>query len=190
MSEMPKDPQHSELEAKYDAKNVDLTDFDTFIIRDLSDRYKLKDKVTVSGTDIYYERGRDVVRQRIGTGKNPTNELTVKVRKSKGSIQDRHEVDLSFAKKTRPVDVQQFLKLTGWKEAVSLVKTSHIYCFAGADDLWGFDIAIYDVTQTPPGMHEDRRFLEVEIHKDSTLSRERRIEELNRLQMSLQGHLR
>lgn len=198
------DPKHSELEVKFAA---DLNGTSTTALIDAFERLIDKDglgssvdtdgKIEVSGTDIYYKRGRDVVRQRIGHTEFPSNELTVKVRKSKKSIEDRHEVDLTFDKKTRPIDVQQFLKLTGWKEEVSLVKTNHIYFFKEKgwngmrvdtpekDQWWGFDVAIYDVTLSPPGLHESRRFVEIEIHKDGPMPMDARAHHLKLLSHSL-----
>lgn len=191
------DPQHSELEVKYAADSLTIAQFEDFL-SGRADRFPLQRKIVVTGTDIYYERGRDVVRQRMGDG---CNELTVKVRKSRKSIQDRHEVDLSFAEKTRPIDVQQFLKLTGWKESVSLVKTSYIYFFRRPANLYlrerpreeqyvDFDIAVYDVTLSPPGLHATRRFMEVEIHKDSPVDMDARVEELRLLKTSFPSALK
>ena len=186
------DPQHSELEAKYDANGLTLEKFESFVGA-RSEMYPQTRKITVVGTDIYYEHRRDVVRQRIG---EDHHELTVKVRKSKKQIQDRHEVDLTIAAKSRPVDAQQFLKLIGFKDVLSLVKTSYIYFFRRApsiidttrpekDQYVDFDVAIYDVTLSPPGLHPVRRFLEVEIHKESPLTQAQREEELLLLKESL-----
>lgn len=145
-------------------------------------QHSVRSYVVVSGTDTYYELSGNVVRLRTD-GSNRTSVLTVKVRKSKDSIADRHEVDLPLDPSVRSYDAIAFLELGGWKRLFSIEKTSFIWhlepnLLGGGDH--GVCIALYDVYDTNQPEHDGGtdRFLEIEIEKNSRCTHERSVEAL------------
>jgi hypothetical protein len=163
--------RHDEFEHKYDAEEVDAKTFTLACVDKLP-----KEFLYTAGPDVYYTQGANVLRHRFSGG---AGELTVKRRKSHASTEDRKEVDLRFAADMNVLDVQEFLKLTGWERAFTLMKACSIYWFApevskpfgGAAEV---SVVLYDCyrldNDAPNGRSGERRFFEVELEKGHTLS--------------------
>lgn len=171
---------HSEIEIKFVADDVDMGLFNRWCMRKKPVRYE-----HVFGPDVYYVQGHNTVRHRWNIG--TAGELTVKRRKSAGDVTDRVEIDLSFGPTTNINDVTQFLLATGWKRTFTLMKEAHIFWY---DDPVPMTLVIYEagkLANTGAGTKvvEERRFIECEIEKGSSLSPETSREELLKLEREL-----
>ncbi len=136
-------------------------------------KFKAFNYMDVSGTDVYYRQGRNVVRHRQGRG--GAGQLTVKQRLSSDSISNRVEVDLNFAKSMRPQDITAFLGASGWRREVALFKRSHIWWFLGSSS-HVITCALYYVQKRYPLDGDSggiRYFLEVEVEKESRIGIDR-----------------
>lgn len=163
---------HNEIEAKLlvgtagDGYKVDVDAFKLYV----NTNYEVLRYEVVGGVDDYYESGLNVVRHR----KDRTaghRELTVKKRKSAGSIRDRLEVDLYFSPKTTDDDVDAFLRATGFTHVFTLAKQAHIFWVRLSPRL-NASIVIYDV-QVEGEPATNKRFVELEAEKGSTISVDR-----------------
>lgn len=158
---------HSELEHKFAADHVSYDKFKSWAIKQGPFRYNSR-----SCPDIYYEQGDNTVRHRWSGG---GGELTVKLRKSQESITDRVEVDLHLGGATSVNDVTAFLQASGWKRAFTLFK-DQIHCFWYEVPEGTVSVAIYGVEKLDEATQrcvDARRFIEVEIEKDSQMSDEK-----------------
>lgn len=113
--------EHTEIEAKLAADEVLVAEFKRWAFGHMPVGYE-----RISGPDAYYECGDAVVRHRQDR-RDGRHELTVKRRKSAKSTRDREEIDLHFGKKTKPEDVDAFLRAISFKHAFTLVKDAHIF---------------------------------------------------------------
>jgi adenylate cyclase class IV len=158
--------EHNEIEAKMAAGTVDT---DRFLKWMFSQPY-IERYIHVTGPDRYYENGPNVVRHREDRA-DGRHELTVKLRKSDGSTRDRLEIDLHFGKKTKPKDVDAFLKATGFTKVFTLVKEAHIFWVRLTDDVLT-TFVIYDVWRDKGDGEktEPHRFIEVEVEKGSDVT--------------------
>ena len=154
--------EHNEIEAKLDAPHVPIADFKKYV----NDNYDVRKYKFIESPDCYYENGMNVVRHRID---NDHHELTVKRRKNNTSTRDRLEVDLHFSKRTEVVDVEVFLKATGFAEAFTIKKKSHIFWVQLTPRLEA-TFVIYDVKKI--GETTWRRFVEIEAEKGSSVTSE------------------
>lgn len=152
----------SEVEIKIDAEGLDPRDFMAFVVQ-CQDIHIEKVRI-ISGQDTFWRKGDDVVRARCD-GPEKENILTVKKRKSADSLVDRKEVDLVLKEGTDPDMVKAFFQMTGWQEEFTIYKDYHFFNVQGPD--YHACIAMYDVWKTP---NKKRRFLEVEIERDSKCS--------------------
>ncbi len=152
---------HSELEVKFAADAVDPNDLFTWLdARDVR-RYHV-----VDGFDTYYRRGEHIVRHRCD-GTKKLSVMTTKTRKSQESLTDRNEVDLPQDATVSAHDVGVFLARTGWEPEFTIDKTSYIaHVHIGGAHIC---VALYDVFPRDRS-YPDRRFLEIEIEKDSLLT--------------------
>lgn len=155
--------KHSELEVKLDATSLTTIELSRFVqkVDAVADIGPLQ---VIGGKDTFYQKDEAVVRHRFGDDK--LSVLTIKKRKNKKDIIDRHEVDLPVAHGVDPKTIQAFFKLSGFKSLFSLRKTSYIYHIAGND--YKACIAMYDAAKV--GSKKKYRFLEIEIDKDSKCS--------------------
>lgn len=157
--------EHNEIEVKLDATGVDLDEFKKFC-EEKKNRF-----LCVLSPDTYYENGNYVVRHRKSKNPDRGHELTVKRRKSERSTRDREEIDLFFAERTKQKDVAAFLAATGYVEAFTLTKQSHIYYID--DDGVPISAVLYDVCVGPAAdfdVAKARRFIEVEVEKGAPVS--------------------
>jgi adenylate cyclase class IV len=150
-----------EIEAKFSADGVPVVQVMTFATN--KKHLALKDYRVVEGVDQYWGRGDHVVRLRIDGPGDCT--LTVKQRKSANQILERHEVDLPLQPGVPSPNVERFLELSGWERLFTISKTSHIWRFQYADH--AILLALYDVFSGKTR----RRFMEVEVDKDSACSK-------------------
>lgn len=148
----------SEIEAKFRADHVTVTSLMALLPKFNGQIVSYK---VVSGWDKYYYQGLNRVRHRCD-GKKNISTLTCKVRKSKESIADRHEVDLPVHPDIDHKTVEAFLKLSGWKFGFEIRKNSYIWDIGCVK--YEACVALYDVMKE--GV-DTRRFLEVEIDKKS-----------------------
>jgi len=150
--------KHSELEIKVDASKVDLDEFLAWC----KDKSPI-DQIHVASPDDMWRHKKNVIRHRY----SPTEEkqeLTVKKRKSDTSIMDRVEIDLFFSQETTVDDVKAFLKASGWKKVFTLMKEAYIFFYPEVSVVW--------YSAYKKGKPKKKRyFLEVEISKDSKLTK-------------------
>jgi hypothetical protein len=155
-------PHHHELEVKIAADSVQPVDFRNWCVTRGPSEY-----VRLTSPDVYYTQGKNVLRHRLGDQRRITGagELTVKQRTSSKSTKNRVEVDLRFSEKTTREDVERFLEATGWSPAFTVIKDCCIFFFL--DQKPGVEVVIYTVRCIYPDGREteQRRFLEIEIHK-------------------------
>jgi adenylate cyclase class IV len=164
--------EFSEVEIKIDAEKIKTVDFIHFVLN--SDVSLVIDEIKIlNGTDCFYQKGDDVVRHRCD-GVNKKSVLTVKKRKSNKSIVDRHEVDLPIELGTTPDTVSKFLEMSGWSKLFQINKSYHV--FKVSSPQYKACVALYDVNK---GGKNKRRFLEVEIEKDSKCTHEEGLVYLN-----------
>jgi hypothetical protein len=153
---------HSELEFKFAAGHVDVDAFRVWAMELNPIGYKSR-----AYPDSYYRNGDAVVRHRQWPA--PAGELTVKRRKSTTSIEDREEINLRFDGQTSCIDVTTFLHATGWVHEFTLLKHfSHVFWFThGGAKL---AVSLYEVERAET--KDTRRFLEVEVERESDVSEE------------------
>lgn len=158
--------RYSELEIKLAADGLEPAGFIDFILKSKANVETLQ---MISGTDTFYRKGKEVIRHRCD-GKEKRSVLTVKKRKSKNSLVDRHEVDLPVKMDVPPEDVAAFLELAGWKEEYTIRK--EYYIFHIAENNHRSCVALYDVWKVDgvKVVSKKYRFLEVEIERDSECS--------------------
>lgn len=175
--------EHDEIEAKMAADNVNVAEFKRWMTAGM----ELESYLHIIGPDRYYESGSNVVRHREDR-KDGRHELTVKRRKSDGSTRDRLEIDLHFGKKTKPKDVDAFLKATGFTHVFTLVKEAHIFWVRLTDNIT-VTYVIYDVwREGKDGEKLDtKRFIEVEAEKGSEVTAETAKRHLRTLVKGLQA---
>lgn len=151
--------QHSEVELKFDAINVDQNSFMAFCLS-----YKPIKYVKAISPDVYWEQGDNIVRHR-HKFQGGAGELTVKLRRSKASTTDRMEVDLTFDHTIAKGDVEKFLEASGWKKSFTLFKDADIFYFDGGS--CPVTVVLYSVvSQSGP----TRKFLEIEAEKGTSTS--------------------
>jgi len=151
--------KHSELELKFAADHVDPVKFKAWGMAMRPTRFN-----SACYPDVYYFRGDNVVRHRLLSG---PGELTVKRRKRVDSITDRQEIDLTFAPLVTAADIAAFLLAAGWEVAFTLQKHfSYPFWFKHVDA--HVVVSLYEVERTDT--RETRRFLEIEVDKDSEVS--------------------
>lgn len=159
--------QFSEIEVKYDAKNVDVEKFLDWCMSHRPARYE-----RVEGPDVYYEQGDNVVRHRHHAGPDRCGEVTVKKRKGSRSIMDRLEINLRFEAGTGVTAVDAFLQATGWTKAFKLCKDAHIFWFKKGQEhatLVVYSVGKETIENGEIKLVECRRFVEIEIEASSGL---------------------
>jgi hypothetical protein len=155
--------KHSELELKFSAEAVDVDKFRVWCMGLNPVGYK-----TRAYPDNYYRNGDAVVRHR--GWPLPGGELTVKRRKSAHSIIDRQEINLRFDAETSRKDVMAFLEATGWALEFTLLKHfSHVFWFKHGEAT--VCVSLYEVSRADT--KDTRRFLEVEVERDSEVTEAR-----------------
>lgn len=166
--------KHCEIESKFDATHITWEEFESFINEALpyfavqKKPLLLKHKQVFYGCDDYYTLAHSVVRHRWG---GSTNQLTVKLRKSKKSILNRVETDLNMSRKTSVNTVSEFLKNSGYSKAFCLKKKAVILWLEDKEGI-SYTIALYEVF--PVNKPKDKkRFLEIEVEKTNDISEDK-----------------
>lgn len=176
----------SEVEAKFDGSNINVTDFIKYVADVSQSGFAHLEKYKqVDGDDTYYQQGENFLRHRYD-GQRRLSIFTVKQRKSKESISDRHEIDLPLSLEVDPETAAAFLKMTGWKPVFTIHKMSYIAHMKVAQQFnaerggYVACLALYDVCDARQPEHDMgwERYLEVEIEKDSDISHENALIEL------------
>lgn len=172
--------RYSEVEAKFDAEELSHKQFETLTRTTLlknSDlkKYKLRIYKLAEGADTFFKLGSGVVRfRRDRTFKeSPRSKLngkwnslfTVKTRRSDKNLLNRKEVDITLGDRSL-ADVRAFMDLLGAEKLYSIQKEYTIFMLENVDRGIHVCLAMYDVCR--PGGRDPRRFLEVEIERDST----------------------
>jgi hypothetical protein len=164
---MPITDRFLELEVKFDAKNVDELEFLKWGILRKPVKY-----ISAACPDIYYEQNGNVIRHRRSEGPGT---LTVKKRKSMTSIINRVEVDLAIDHETMTHDdVEQFLLVSGWKEAFTIYKDC-VGVFFYEEDGASITLSRYSVKKLnlkTKKCGKSFTFIECEIEKGSAISDE------------------
>lgn len=178
--------KRSEVEAKFDASNVGVTDFIKYVANVSESGFAHLEKYKqVGGDDTYYQQGENFLRHRYD-GQRRLSIFTVKQRKSTESISDRHEIDLPLALDVDPDTAAAFLKMTGWKPVFTIHKMSYIahmsvhQQFNAIRGGYVACLALYDVCDANQPEHDMgwERYLEVEIEKESEITHENALIEL------------
>lgn len=175
---------YSEVEAKFDATNLDHKRFEaltrTAILKTADLRkYKISQYKLAEGSDTFFKLGDGVVRfrrdrtikvrgYRRDSNDNEWHSLfTVKARRSDKNLLNRKEVDLPLGDRSL-ADVRAFMDLLGAKKLYSIQKDYTIFMLENYAKGVHVCLAMYDVCR--PGGRDPHRFLEVEIERDSTCS--------------------
>lgn len=141
--------EYSELEYKYKADSVSLTDF----IK-LMEELKPIDRLDISSWDTYYTNSEDsFVRFR----QSDTPELTKKVKTKEVNNWQRIEVDLKLDQCIKESTVAKFLELDGYKENFKVYKSCFIFWLDNINYVY---YIVYDKE-----LKELGRFIEVEVNK-------------------------
>lgn len=180
--------QYSEIEAKFDANDLNVAQIQAFVDELPFDgaTYRCYNYKQATGTDTFFKVGEGVFRyRRDEVTKNrdyydgpPTEPydhprsiltcLTVKERKSAKNLLNRKEVDLWVGDKIEPEDMRAFVGLLGGSEQFSIKKTYWVWMLEKNDI--HICLAMYDVER--PDGSDKRRFLEVEVEKNSACTQE------------------
>ena len=137
-----------EIEYKYEAKNINIKTFDTFV-----KALNPSNVITVSSFDEYYKSdigSVDFIRYRYN---DSSKELTIKKKTIDSNNTNRLEINLNLAE-TNDMKIQTFIGLIGYEFKFKIYKTSHIYEF---DNVIVAYYIVYD-----ENMIECGRFLELE----------------------------
>lgn len=156
-----------EIEYKFKADHISWEEFEKFINKNRIGTFKIINKQLFTGFDDYYKLGLSVVRHRFG---GASNQLTVKLRKSKKSILNRIEQDLNFSKKTSVKDVGNFLIFSGYKLKFSLKKRAIVLWLENEAKVH-FTMVLYEVFALN-NPNKKRRFLEIEVEKSNDLTQD------------------
>lgn len=142
----------TELEYKYKADNINLTDF-----KKLMKKLPITRKMEASSWDFYYtNESNSFIRYRASS----TPELTQKVKTSESNNWSRVEVDLSLDPiKADKETVTKFVELLGYQENFRVFKTCFVYW------LDKVNYVFYNVFDE--NMKEVGRYIEVECNKNS-----------------------
>jgi len=154
MSDKAFDIELNELELKYRADDISLTDFIS-LMESMSPERKLE----VSSWDIYYAGNKyglpfDFIRHR----KGDVPELTIKIRNSEKNNQDRFELDLKIHPSMSSRIVAKFANIIGFEENFRIYKDCTIYWLPKVDLVY---YIVYDKNKK-----EKARFIEIEARKD------------------------
>jgi adenylate cyclase class IV len=168
--------EHHELERKYDATEVGTAEF----LEKMSGMGPVR-MLKVSGDDLYYRNGENVLRHRHQPegsleGDHTTKHvITTKRRTSTTSIDNRAEVDLPLGRHVKASDVDAFARLLGFQLEFKIKKTSWIfdieYLMAGR--LYTVTVAMYDVYKVANGkvdIDSAGRYVEVEVEKSPNVT--------------------
>jgi len=173
---------HTELEYKFRADVVGVQDFLDQMVHFRPESYE-----SHSFNDVYYRRGDTVIRHRLlGNG-----ELTVKKRKRDDSIVDRTEVNLVMTKDTTVVDVEAFMRETGFRrEFVLWKKFAHVFHYDRVNFRgcrYKAEVALYAVARLEDeGPFGEHQFIEVEIKPYPNMPPEDALGELEEWKFQLQ----
>jgi adenylate cyclase class IV len=146
------DSETRELELKFKADSVNLSDFTVFC-----KNLKPVSSLEVAGWDVYFSgpgQAFEFLRYRAGDKK----EVTVKIKTNDKNNNDRIEVDLPLATKVTESLVAKFAKTLGFKENFRIYKYCSIFFYEKVD-------LVYYITFNEK-MQETGRFIEVEARKD------------------------
>lgn len=141
-----------ELEYKYKADSVKLTDFVKLL-----ESQQVNKRLDISSWDHYYVKEEDNSFQRFRQSDTP--ELTKKVKTKTGNNWARVEVDLplDFSRVTKEI-VTKYVELDGYKPNFSIYKNCFIF--------WLDDVNYVYYTVFDENLKELGRFIEVEVNKN------------------------
>lgn len=140
-----------EIEQKYKADSVNVNDFIAKL-----ETFNPDSKLFVSGPDIYYEKGSDVLRWRNAADKN---EFTIKKRHSSKNTFIRDEVDLKISDNS-PETIVKFIEALGYTKCFKIFKNCFIFWFSS--EMGKVSVVIYEVTDEAGYI---KRFIEIEAEK-------------------------
>jgi hypothetical protein len=167
--------EFQELEYKYKADNVKLTDF-----QNLGESLNPTKKLDVSSWDVYYTKeGTEDIFQRYRESTNP--ELTKKRKTVDTNNWERIEVDLPLdSARVNEKIVETFVALDGYKKNFKIYKSCFIFWFDKTNMVY---YTVYD-----ENMKEIGRYIEVEVNKDriEVAGKENCLSELATLEIELE----
>lgn len=159
----------TELEYKYKADNVKLTDF-VNLVKSLH----VRKRVDISSWDTYYTTKELDSFQRFRQSDTP--ELTKKVKTQDGNNWVRVEVDLPLdPSRVNEETVTKYVELDGYSPNFKIYKTCFIFWLDNVNYVY---YIVYD-----ENLKEAGRFIEVEVNKD-------KVNELNQLMIDAEGSFR
>ena len=117
----------NEIEFKYDAENIKLSDFLQF-----AESLTPKEKVQIGSWDFYYS-GKGMLFEFIRFRNGSEPELTIKIKNDEKNNQNRFEIDLPLSKKVSEFLVRKFVELLGFKENFRIFKYCEIFWYEKVD---------------------------------------------------------
>lgn len=140
---------YTELEYKYSANTVSLTDFIA-----LMDKIGYEKRLDVSSWDEYYTKASQFARFRDSN----TPELTIKKKTTEANSWERIEVDLPIEKsRLEHNTVRKFLELAEYQPAFTIYKSCFVF--------WQKDVNYCYYIVYDNNMVEQDRYIEVEVTK-------------------------
>lgn len=162
----------TELEFKYSADDVKLSDF-----RDFAKFLSPKKDLEISGWDVYYS-GANLPFEFIRFRQGDMPELTIKIKTDDKNNNNRVEIDIPLKIGINEWLVSKFVNLFGFKENFRINKYCHIYWYEK------LDIVYYIVYNK--NMDEVGRRIEIEARKDYPFkSAEEAMEEVKNMEQKM-----
>ena len=145
--------EDKELEYKYKADNIKLTDFSKLL-----KSFKVKKEITVSSYDTYYthDQKNDWFIRFRDSDEKP--ELTKKRKIKDSDNWERVEVDVPLSAEAKEDVITKFVNLDGYSKNFKIYKTCAIYWLEDVNFVY---YVVYD-----EDLREKNRFIEIEINKD------------------------
>lgn len=145
--------QFKEIEFKYDASNIEMSSFVTFI----EENFKINKKMMVSSYDDYFtDPLNNFIRYRYQDG---IGELTIKRKTSDKNNNERIEVNLPTSGDNFKT-VEAFVNLLNYKHNFGIFKTCRIF--------WIDKVVIVYYVVFDKELRPLRRFIEIEANEDLT----------------------
>lgn len=163
----------TELEFKYSADDIKLSDFTAFAESMIPER-----RLEVASWDYYYSAPANLPFEFMRFRNGPSPELTIKMKTEGKNNNNRFELDLPLSTKVADWMIKKFVDLLGFKENFRVYKYCDIYWFQNLDIVY---YIIYDVN-----MKELGRRIEIEARKDYPFkSSEEALQEVKGMEMTM-----
>ena len=147
--------KYKEVEFKYNANDINLTDFQEIIAK-LNPKYLLE----ASSWDFYYtNKVGESIRYRKSELKP---ELTIKRKMDEENNHHRIEINLGLGEGDHDETVHEFVKLLGYEHNFKIYKSCFIYFFDEVDVVY---YIVYDENMREKGRYLEIEYLEEKAHE-------------------------